>query len=103
MSPQGTSRRVGGVSAEVRPVKSTPGEKQSGRKVGGVSAKGQAEHLPWLEEQPGGPRMGPIAPIHGDFIYNGGPVITCPLIYTSFWGSLWLSDPTLKSVSDRLS
>ena len=117
MSPQETSRKVGGVSAQVRHVKSTPEEKRSGRKVGGVSAKGQAERLPWLEEEakgqaerlpwleerPEAPAMGPVAPLHGDFVYNGGPVITCPLIYTSFWGSLWLSDPAHIQEAGRLS
>jgi hypothetical protein len=102
MSPQ-RSRKVGGVSAEVRPVKDTSAEKRSGRKVGGVSAKGQGERPPWLEAQPEAPGMGPAAPVHGDFVYNGGPVITCPLIYTSFWGSLWLSDPAHIQEAGRLS
>ena len=103
MSPQGKNRKVGGVSAQDRPMKGTPEEIRSGRNVGGVSAKGQAERLPWLEGQPETPAMGPAAPLHGDFIYNGGPVITCPLIYTSFWGSLWLSDPAHIQEAGRLS
>jgi hypothetical protein len=122
MSPQETSRKVGGVSAQARPVKVTSQEKRSGRKVGGVSAKGPAERLPWLEEQlegvsakgpaewlpwleeqPAGPAAGPAASAHGDFVYNGGTVITCPLIWTSFWGSLWLSDPTHKQTAARLN
>ena len=103
MSQQGKNRKVGGVSAQDRPMKGTPEEIRSGRNVGGVSAKGQAERLPWLEGQPETPAMGPTAPLHGDFIYNGGPVITCPLIYTSFWGSLWLSDPAHIQEAGRLS
>lgn len=51
------------------------------RKIGGVDA--QSAPIP-------GPQAGgPAAPAHGDFIYNGGAVITCPVIYASFWGSHW--------------
>lgn len=60
------------------------------RKVGGVSS---------VMAPKAGP--GPTAPAHGDFIWNGGPVITCPLIYASFWGSHW-SDAAHQAQSARL-
>jgi hypothetical protein len=63
---------------------------ESKRKIGGVSR----EMAPL-----GGP--GPAAPAHGDFTYNGGPVITCPLIYATFWGSRW-ADATHQAQSGRL-
>ena len=28
-----------------------------------------------------------------DFVYNGGPVIRSPQVYTSFWGQLWADAP----------
>lgn len=61
------------------------------RKVGGVDAQKAGPH--------GGPA--PAAPAHADFIWNGGPVITCPLIYASFWGSHW-ADATHQAQSVRL-
>ncbi len=36
------------------------------------------------------------------FIYNGGPVITAPLVYTSFWGALW-SGSGHQTAAQRLS
>lgn len=104
MNKQQTGRKVGGVSAQGGHLIRTPSE----RKVGGVSSK-----LPWIEEEGRGrateipvveTSMGPISgPAHPDFVYNGGPVITCPFIYASFWGSLWLSDPAHIQEAGRLS
>jgi len=45
----------------------------------------------------------PISPVHGDFVYNGGTVITCPLIYASFWGNRWLGDAAHLSQAARLT
>jgi hypothetical protein len=37
------------------------------------------------------------------FVYNGGPVVTCAQVYTSFWGSQWLADPAHLERAGRLS
>jgi hypothetical protein len=63
---------------------------QSTRKVGGVSPSRRA-----------GPAAAATGPQHGDFVYNGGPVITCPLIFATFWGSHW-SDAAHQAQSARL-
>ena len=56
--------------------------KASSRKLGGVSPEPARK-----------PAVAPTAPVHGDFVWNNGPIITCPLVYASFWGSHW-SDAT---------
>jgi len=38
-----------------------------------------------------------------NFTYNGGPVITCAQVYTTFWGDLWLADPDHLVSAGRLS
>jgi hypothetical protein len=63
---------------------------QSNRKLGGVSRLKAA-----------GPTASPTAPAHADFVYNGGPVIVCPLIFATFWGSHW-SDAAHQTQSARL-
>lgn len=100
-----TGRKVGGVSAKGRPLAKPPHEKVTRRTVGGVSAHGAGYRRAGVEPgvEVGPPRVGPFAPAHGDFVYNGGPVITCPFIYTSFWGSRWLSDPAHLQEAGRLS
>jgi hypothetical protein len=65
-------------------------ETQSKRKIGGVSPA----------KAPAGP-VSPAAPAHGDFVYNGGPVIANPILYPTFWGSLW-PDATHQAQSQRL-
>jgi hypothetical protein len=45
----------------------------------------------------------PLAAAFPGFIYNGGPVVTCPLVYTSFWGSEWLGDTAHLMRAARLS
>ena len=37
------------------------------------------------------------------FTYQGGPVITCPNMYSTFWGSEWLSDPAHLARAARMS
>jgi hypothetical protein len=59
------------------------------KKVGGVDA-----HL----KAPSSPRAG-VA--HGDLVYNGGPLISCPQIHATFWGPNW-SDRDHKVQSARL-
>ncbi len=49
------------------------------------------------------PTGAPTAGAFPNFSYYGGPVITCPQVYTSFWGSLWLSDPAHLARAARLS
>ena len=41
-------------------------------------------------------------PAFPGFVYNGGAVITSPVVYTSFWGSLW-SDATHQTDAQRLN
>jgi hypothetical protein len=60
------------------------------KKIGGVS-KEMAPHEAAL----------PTSPAHGDFVWNGGPVITCPCIYATFWGSHW-SDAAHQAQATRL-
>jgi hypothetical protein len=93
-----TGRKVGGVAASGKPRTQEPEPTKTGRKVGGVGA--EVPRYP-LEAQRA--PAGPAALAHPDFVYNGGPVITCPFIYTSFWGSLWTSDPAHIQEAGRLS
>jgi hypothetical protein len=88
------TKTVGGVSAEATSHHAGK-PSSSGRKVGGVSAR-MAHHAPAA-----GPN--PSSPAHSDFIYNGGPVITCPMIYATFWGSSWTTSPTGLSEAGRLT
>src|ERR1051326_2550027 len=41
-------------------------------------------------------------PAFPGFIYNGGPIISPPVISTSFWGALW-SDSDHQAAAQRLS
>ena len=94
--PNESQRKVGGVSAEARG-SSTESVPSTHRKVGGVSAKMR----PHGAERASGP--GPASLAHGDFVWNGGPVITCPLIYATFWGSHWTTSPAYLSEAGRLT
>lgn len=40
-------------------------------------------------------------PAFPGFVYNGGPVISSPVLYTSFWGALW-SDSAHQTDAQRL-
>ena len=65
--------------AVVRPIAYT------GRKVGGVS------NIPARpkEERPA-PSDGALPTAgNNDFVYNGGPLIVCPQIFVTYWGSSW--------------
>ena len=89
---------VGGVS--LRPSHATNGGivvSQSGRRIGGVSRK--PAHVGNVA--PAGPA--PASPAHADFIYNGGPVITCPLMYATFWGPSWTNSPSGLAEAARLT
>src|SRR5579864_652258 len=69
-----------------------PGQKRL--TFGGVSPK---QHGPAIKGQQvvSVPKSGSGTPpgAFPGFVYNGGPVITCPWVYTTFWGQNWLSDP----------
>jgi hypothetical protein len=41
-------------------------------------------------------------PAFPGFVYNGGSVITSPVVHTSFWGALW-SDATHQTAAQRLN
>lgn len=79
----GTRRRVahGGVSPKVRQA-ALHGAQPGAAVVGGIS---------------------PAAATFPGFVYNGGPVVRCPQIYTSFWGSLWRTDPSHMERAGRLN
>jgi hypothetical protein len=91
-----TETKVGGVSPH--PAK-TPGApvSKSGRKIGGVS------HRPAHVLAPAVGAPVPAAPAHGDFIWNGGPVLTCPLMYATFWGPSWTNSPSGLAQAARLT
>jgi len=92
MKTKKTQRKIGGVAAEQRPVE-VPTHGAPRRAIGGVSAYRRGEKIEGAGLTVEAPTGGPFAAAHPDFVYNGGPVITCPFIYASFWGSRWLSDP----------
>jgi len=70
-----------------------PNGSESKRKIGGVgSAK-----APGVPAAP----AAPAALAHGDFVYNGGPVIANPIFYPTFWGSSW-SDAAHQAQAARL-
>jgi hypothetical protein len=94
--PSESDRKVGGVSAEAH-AGSTESGRSTRRKIGGVSA----QMRPHGGE--GAPAAGPLSLAHGDFVWNGGPVITCPLIYGTFWGSHWTTNPAYLSEAGRLT
>ncbi|MGH7868354.1 MAG: hypothetical protein ACREP9_12200, partial [Candidatus Dormibacteraceae bacterium] len=41
-------------------------------------------------------------PAYSGFVYNGGAVITSPVVYTSFWGALW-NDAAHQAAAQRLN
>ena len=47
-------------------------------------------------------KQGPAVGAFPGFVYNGGPVITAPQVYTSFWGPLWSQDATHQARANRL-
>jgi hypothetical protein len=87
--------KVGGVSPQPAKPAGTPVSK-SGRKVGGVSRK--MGHEAGAVAAPV-----PAAAAHGDFVWNGGPVLSCPLIYATFWGPSWTTSPSGLAEAARLT
>jgi hypothetical protein len=49
------------------------------------------------------PALGPATAAFPNFSYHGGPVVKCPLVYTSFWGSAWTTDPGHLTRAGRLA
>jgi hypothetical protein len=68
----------------------------STRRVGGVGVE-----VPRFDVDLSGVAAGPAAAAHGDFVYNGGPVVAYPIIYPTFWGSKW-SDAAHQPQAARL-
>src|SRR5689334_7668806 len=91
-----TETMVGGVSADRAELSPTTRGK-SRRKIGGVSPK------PAHEGYPAAAGAAPAAPAHSDFIWNGGPVLTCPFMYATFWGPSWTNSPAGLAEAGRLS
>ncbi len=71
---------------------------------GGVSPKPSASATRGLETlvEPAAEALNTAA-AHAGFVYHGGPVVKCPLIYVSFWGSQWQTDPEHKMRADHLA
>lgn len=74
-----------------------------------MASKEGSSHVDGAAVKFGVPAVRPVraAPAAGQqafpgFIYNGGPVITSPLMYTSFWGALW-SDASHQADAQRLT
>ncbi|MDE3137226.1 MAG: hypothetical protein KGL59_11675 [Acidobacteriota bacterium] len=42
------------------------------------------------------------APRFPGFTYHGGPIVTSPVVYTSFWGGLWARDAAHQQAAARL-
>jgi hypothetical protein len=95
-------RKMGGVAASGRPLMHHPKAVTTGRMVGGVSGEAPGHALE-IRRSTSGPGTGATAHSHADFVYNDGPVITCPFVYTSFWGSLWLTDAAHTQQAGRLT
>jgi len=71
---------------------------------GGVSPKQKAPAIKG-QEVISAPKAPPTTAgvFSSTFVYNGGPVISCPFVYTSFWGPNWLNDPAHLTNAGRLS
>ncbi len=68
---------------------------------GGVSPKrGSLERFETQADASSNQRTSNIARL---FRYHGGPIITHPQVYTSFWGSLWGTDPQYQALARHLN
>ena len=88
--------KVGGASATIERGAATLPDIR--RRIGGVSTR--AAHDNYVA-----PAAGPVpaAPAHADFIWNGGPVLSCPMTYATFWGPSWTTSPSGLAEAARLS
>lgn len=91
-----TESKIGGVA--VRTHEREKPVSESGRKIGGVSPRRAPEIYRGVVTGPV-----PAAPAHADFIWNGGPVLTCPMMYATFWGSSWTKTPAGLAEAARLT
>lgn len=80
---------------------SKPAEKRIAR--GGVSAVPHKPAIIGVKDLAPVVTGAPTAGAFPGFVYNGGPVVSCPLAYTTFWGDSWLSDPAHLERAGRLS
>src|SRR5262245_40911282 len=76
---------------------------EKGRPRGGVSPRMRAPAARGLNSRIEPRIPTPRAATFPNFSYHGGPVIFCPQVYTSFWGSLWLGDSGHLQRAGRLS
>jgi hypothetical protein len=86
------------------PSSTTPNLPQKRVAYGGVSPKLRAPALRG-QQVVSVPKSGGGTPgvFSNTFTYNGGPVISCPWVYTTFWGPDWLSDPAHLQTAGLLS
>jgi len=85
------------------PAVPTPKSSQKRLAYGGVSPK---QKVPAIhgQEVVSAPKTPPTtAGAFPGVVYNGGPVISCPWVYSTFWGGLWLSDPVQLTIAGLLS
>jgi hypothetical protein len=84
-----------------------PGHHKKPQVPGDTMARGGVSptpNRPALRGQSGTPTAAAAAAAaHPNFLYHGGPVVTCPLVNVSFWGSAWLSDPAHLARAGRLA
>lgn len=70
---------------------------------GGVSAQLRHPALRGFDEYAELLSPVPFAAAHPGFGYHGGPVVASSLVYASFWGSLWQTDPGHQQRAARLA
>jgi hypothetical protein len=77
-----------------------PGERRRAR--GGVNPNPHepATHDLQVLDEPKGPINKTAA--FPNFAYHGGPVVDVPVVYASFWGSRWQSDPNHQQRANNL-
>ncbi len=80
---------------------------RTGEALAGLVARGGVSprlSRPTLRRQEGDtvPGGAPAA-AHPNFSYHGGPVVTCPLVNVSLWGSAWTTDPAHLTRAGRLA
>ena len=69
---------------------------------GGVSARVRQPALRGFDERAELQSPRPLAAAHPSFGYHGGPVVGFSLVYASFWGPRWQTDPGHRQLAGRL-
>lgn len=100
MTTTSLGKPVGGVGAAIAPPKKRPRVHRAA--FGGVSAAMHGPSIQGVERLAEARGVVPASGAFPGFVYNGGPVVTCPFVYTSFWGSMWKDLPHLEEAG-RLS